>query len=351
TLVNEAIDFTKLRPVPLRRLFELDETTRNALELIREGSQHPIANLVNVGLPAHGDLARFLGHAPPELLDTPVMLDGQAHPASFIVSDAVHDLRPYDDAIAALLTLPAETLVRLWSALAKLPPKGPLTGAYAAPPKGAQRGSPAATGAHAQRYVRFLTALGQRLPDRGERAARAILTERADWVGRWLPQLTERPAMAVPHWLEQCVALALLARNARSAAEGAGELDPTHDALLSSLALYHDASYPLAVVLEDLAPARAGRIACAQLELIERFPSTEGAEAAVRLFEKSGGGPYMGALFRRVIAAIGLPARAALESAIARGSPQLRTLKECSSALAKTAQGTKKPETKTRATR
>ena len=54
--------------------------------------------------------------------------------------------------------------------------------------------------------VGFVIEFGRRLGDDGVRLAKEILATRADWLDRWLPQLTARPGMRVPHWLEQGMA-------------------------------------------------------------------------------------------------------------------------------------------------
>jgi hypothetical protein len=312
---------------------------------VHEGYDDDLPDLAHVGLPASvgrtrrrdpaqdpGALARFLGHAPPLPLDAPILFQGHEHPLSFLVSDAVHGVRPFAEVVDAIVALPADTVSAHWIALARQPPRTELTGSFAPPPPGAQRGSPAALGAHTERYVRFLTELGARLDEHGERAAREVLAARADWVERWLPQLERSPQMIVPHWLEQCAALALLARRTRLAG---GELDAVHDARLHALARYHDATYPLVVALADLPPARAARVACASLELVARFPSPEGVDAAIGHLEAAGGGPWAKGVFEAVIAAVGPAARPALEAAIARKSAQARLLKACLSKLAK----------------
>jgi len=114
------------------------------------------------------------------------------------------------------------------------------------------------------------------------------------------------------------VALAALAHLAQRTG---GALDPAHDARLAALARCSAAWEALVVGLEALPPERACRLACAQLELLEHFPSPDGAEAAVRQLETRGGGPYIEPLLARVVAAIGPAARSALEAAIARDSP------------------------------
>ncbi|MBX3186410.1 MAG: hypothetical protein KF819_05310 [Labilithrix sp.] len=335
-LVSEAIDFKVRRPLPARRLFELDETTRAALELIHEGYDASDSMLGSVGLPSSqpracrddpakdpGDLARFLGHAPLGPLDVPVQLEGNAHPAWCLVSDAVHGLRPNEEVVSALATLSSESKVALLRALMLPLASGHLSGAWAPPPAGAQPGSPSARGAHNQRHIRFVNAFAASLGEDGVRVAQERLAARAGWLEQWLPQLTRSPGMIVPHWFEQTLALGVLARAAKNAGSA---LDPGHDALLSALARYLDATYPLRVVLEDLPKERAAKIALADLHLIEHFPSAESATAAIERLEASGGGPYVNALFERVVTAIGAPMGPALEAAIERGSPQKKVL-------------------------
>jgi hypothetical protein len=338
-LVCEAIDFTAPRPPRARRLFELDEPTRAALELIHEGYDASATNLGRVGLPVSlgsawrkdpaqdpGALARFLGHAASGPLDVPVAFEGAEHPAWCLVGDAVDGVRSHEEVLAALATLSSSSSAALLRALVLPAASGLVIGGYAPPPEGAQPGSPAARGAHAQRYLRFLMDFARQVGEPAVQVAKEILATRADWLERWLPQLTTRPQMSVPHWFEQCNALGVLASAAKSAGSA---LDPSRDELLSALARYQDATYPLAVVLEALPAERAARIACADLALIERFPSAESAAAAVERFEASGGGAYMEALFKRVVVAIGAPARPALEAAIERASPQERVLVRC----------------------
>ncbi len=338
-LVTEAIDLTQRRLLPLRRLFELDETTRAALELIHEGYDPAASMLINAGLPPSmgsgwrkdptrdpGDLARFLGHAPRGPLDQPVAFGGAEHPAWALLSDALFELRSRDEVLSALASLAPASATALVRALALSGPRGPLCSTFAKPPAGAQLGSPTAVGAHAQRYLALVLDLAQQLEDGGVGVAEEILAARADWIDRWLPQLTARPDMGVPYWFEQCAALALLAR---AATRSGAALDPRHDPRLAALASYHDATYPLAVVLAELPADRAARIARADLGLIERFPAAESTTAAIERLEASGGGPYMEALFRRVITAIGAPAASALEAAIQRDSSQKRVLVRC----------------------
>ncbi len=321
-------------PLPVRRPFELAPTERAALELLHEGHDPPITGLV--GLPTApmrasrtdptkdpGDLARFLGHAALGPLDAPVAFGGEEHPAWCLLSDAVHDLRPNAEVVGALASLPRATTKDILRRLVEPLANPYLSGAYAPPPPGAQPGSPVAQGAHKVRLARFVLALSHELGDDAVEVARELLASRADWLARWLPQLTERPAMAVPHTFELTIALGILA----AAAQRSGaSLDESHDALLAALARSPAATYALAVVLALLEPERAAKLARADLGLIEQFPSPASAEAAVALFEASGGGPFMTALFQRVVAAIGPAAAPAIEAAMARGSPQKSAL-------------------------
>lgn len=256
--------------------------------------------------------------------DVPVAFEGATRLASHLVSDAVHELRPVHTIVEALLRLGAGPLGALWVALAKLPPGGPLTGQNAKPPKGAQAGSPTSNGAHAERWVRFLAALGARIGAPAETAAEGILASRSDWAKTNRRKLNENRYLSVPFWLEQCVALALLARAARAAG---GPLDESHDDRISTLALSADASYGLPPVLEELPLARAGKIACAQIELILRFPTADGAAAAIERFERQAG-PYYEKKLTAALAAIGPEARPALEAAIERGSEQASSLRK-----------------------
>ncbi len=274
-------------------------------------------------------------------LDVPVAFEGETRTAARLVSDAVHEARPVEAVLDALLGLGVVGLVALWGELARLPPQGDLTGGNAKPPKGAEAGSPAAYGAHAERWVRFLTALGERIGGQAEAAAQSILKSRADWVKRNRPSLEKNPSLSTPFWLEQCVALALLAHRAQVAGSA---LDASHDERLAALALSHDASYALPPVLEALPKERAGKIACAQIGLVQRFPIAEGAAAAIALCERWGGGPYYEKKLTAALAAIGPDACPAIEAALAKGSPQDAVLRKMLTKLGKAGKKLAKPK-------
>lgn len=251
-------------------------------------------------------------------LDVPVLVEGKPVPASRLVSDAVHERAPVAEVIRALLGLGTGERITLFAELARLPPGGPLTGAHAKPPKGAQAGSPASLGAHAQRWVRFLAELGDRIGGPAAAAAASILEARADWTAKWRPQLVDNPRLGTPFWLEQCVALAVLARRAKAEET---VLDPVHDARLEVLARCFDASYALPPILELLPADRAAAIACGQVELVALFPSPAGAAAAITRFAQWGGGPYYEKKLAAALVAVGPAARPAVEAAIAEGGP------------------------------
>lgn len=319
------------RRLPHRRWGDLDETERETLLLVHEGYRGMLlGQLGRVGLPSArgGDVGRldvFVGAAEGGVLDRVVRLEGAEHPVWALVSDAVHEQRPVGPVLDALASLPVADHGPLWTALAAMAPGGVLTGGAADPPPGAQPGSPAALGAHAARWVRFTSALAVRLGDAGEGAARAWLAENAHWVDRWVDLRAANPHTDLPFWFPACVALGAVARRAR--ADG-GWPEPALERWLEPLVRCSPATYPLAVVLEDLPPERASALAVADLALMARFPSPAAAAAAVRQLEARGGGPWLTGLFVAAITAIGPAARPALEAALAAGTTQAAAVRK-----------------------
>ncbi|MBL8607724.1 MAG: hypothetical protein JNL38_10405 [Myxococcales bacterium] len=309
-------------PERLAAAWHRDRDALGVREMVsfEQGAGNPKKDTFATSAPAREEAPAFAG-----ALALPAQIDGQSFPAGRLVSDAVHEVRPVEGVLEALLQVGAGKRIVLFAELARLPPRGDLTGAQAKPPKGAQAGSPTCYGAHAERWVRFLGELGARMGGHAIATSRMILDERADWAATWGPKLTANPSLGAPFWLEQCVALAVLARSAKRAG---GALDPVHDARLRVLADCFDASYALPPILEELPPERAGAIACGQIELVAKFPSAAGAAAAIARFEQWGGGPYYEKKLRAALTATGPAAGPALEAAIAKGGPQAAALKK-----------------------
>lgn len=309
-------------PERLAAAWHRDRDALGVREIVsfEQGKDNPTTDMPGTSKPAREEADAFAGS-----LALAVAIDGQSFPAGRLVSDAVHEVRPVEGVLEALLQVGAGKRIVLFAELARLPPRGDLTGAKAKPPKGAQAGSATCYGAHAERWVRFVGELGARMGGHAIGTARTILDERDDWAATWGPRLTANPSIGTPFWLEQCVALAVLARSAKRAG---GVLDPAYDARLRVLADCFDASYALPPILEELPPERAGAIACGQIELVAKFPSPAGAAAAIARFEQWGGGPYYEKKLRAALAGTGPAAGPALEAAIAKGGPQTATLKK-----------------------
>lgn len=265
------------RPYPVRRAFELSDAERALLELIADHYDWAL-DLRHLGLPwksaavqenergsKGSPLTRMVGRKPALALDTTIELDGKPHPLWAIASDVLHGLRPESVWWSGFETLAPAVRVDAWRQLASgidqldiVTPRDR---------KEVQRGwaDPAYTDAVAEKYLQLVRGAFDRLGDRGEAAALAVL----EAVG------TDRSNRGNNR--ERVAALDGLARIARTRG---GWLDPKYDAMFGP----DDAPTVHAVaLLRELPPERAGELTALDYFLMKAFPSESGMR---RLIEK-----------------------------------------------------------------
>jgi hypothetical protein len=300
------------RPFPVWRPFELSSTERAAFELLVDLDAAAFY-LDRYGLPAGpemdgnsaqrgpSDLARFLGRAPPGPLDEPIVLDGCAHPAWCLVSDALYEIRPANEVIDRLTgALSSDRLSALWRALVEAPTLGRgahnLKGRLAMTQEEDVKGvKPAAARAFAQRFVEFAVELNLRLGDAGLELARTMADEQA---GRLRDAPT--PVQRVNLTLAVVTTLACLGWRAAGRV-----LDEKYDAqILTAINGPGDPASldAFTLLLEQLPPGRAAAVAGNWLEFIERFPSAEGATRAAATLQQNAwmAGPYTEKLLKKI---------------------------------------------------
>ncbi len=347
-LARQVLDFERYRPVPARRVFELSEIEREMLELLREGAERAVQlwpyglpNMVSrrARQPDHegkpDPLARWLGHAPPEPLDETIEVEGRPHPIGCLFHDAIHGLREVDDVLRLVAPLSLEKKVDLVEEVL-VDPTLRLSRVVPESMKELRTGTTSKETRAPQnaRRAALRSALLEGLGDDGE-IARRLLARYADWARTSAPSLRRNPQLVYDETPLLSGALLALAKRARARGE---VLDPSHDALLSALALASYTTASVAEVLALLPIERARRIACAQLALIAQFPSDAGAAAAARMLETNvDGGPYTTKLFSDAVAALGERMRPYLADAKKKVPARAALITECLAVLDRSA--------------
>jgi hypothetical protein len=332
--LERLVDVNAYRPFPVRRAFELTPGERNALELLVDRKTPSLA-LIRHGLPGgdgvgpailsgggywreDNDLVRFLQRGPALPIDVPIEVEGQRHPAWCLVSDVLYASRPATEVLDLFaFTLPVDRLAALWEGLLTTPLHN-LRGRLPVTPEEDRKGqSTEMVWAHGERIIDLLVQLGLRLGDLGrERAlAHAATLEKA--------YAATLEKAETPEPFEVVAVLRCLAAHASRAGD---VLDPRYDAMLEVAAMRYSFNRTILrsilALMKQLPPERAARVAGESPELVEQFPSKEGAARLLRKLEKPDclwQGPYWDKKLRTVfVDALGELAREPLVESSAR---------------------------------
>jgi hypothetical protein len=266
-----------LRPYPVLRAFELSEAQRAWLELVVDHYELRL-DLAYWGLPRKGaadeesapgsvgsPLSRMVGSKPPLPLDTLVDLEGKAHPLWAIVSDVVVGLRSDAAFVAALDAQSPEVRAGVWRQMAC--GEDHLDALHPRDKKEFQRGwaDPKALDAARTKYVALVRAAFDRLGDRREGVAKAVLAEKG-------PQTMAGVRVRV-------AALDGLARLAKAAG---GALDASYDAMIEDIApAAREEKQVFLALFSELPPERAGELTGLDYFLVQAFPSESGMRRVV----------------------------------------------------------------------